>query len=1395
MHTLNQNIKLILSITILLSCKLIAYAQNTQDTITIISNSEITILNDSVFIKGCVFDKTNYSYPYQGSIFNSGYVSITGDIVNNSGISLVFSMEEQGQVHFVGDSLQRIMGNNVQFNIVYIKKSGDTLYLDTEIIQNDSLHFQGGIIDLNGNDLFLSDYDLHHKGRLGQESDSSHIMGLTGYVYTQANMSSFDGYGMGIKFQNGSTAGNITIQRGHTSETTVTDGSVKKYFNLMPGQAGNHDVIVHYLDTTDLWDVNCNESDFKLWSSYTNGYYYEKKYGGVDTTGNVAETNGEVIYIQNPTRITVADHICDVIPVVNIGDTLHICNGSTGSINAYNNGSFFVWSTGETSQIISVNTAGMYYVTVTDPRGCFNIDSVLVVLDSVPHTNFSFNSPVGPCPGTLISFNNTTTVAPEAEPLSYLWQFGDGNTATEEFPQHAYVAGGTYTITLTAIAANSCAISHTATVHVFDLPEMSFTFNNACKNKPVILTNTTPNAFPGLTHWNLGNGDQFFAEDTAYFYTNHGTYAVQLIATDNHGCTDTITQNIEVYPLPIAGFTTDDADVCLQNSSVFHNSSSIPYGNLSYQWQFGNGFANTTPNPIIVYDTHGNYTVQLIATSSYGCSDTAYNNVIIRPIPNAEFSFSNVCEGDTVFFTNESSIDPSEILTYHWTFGDGSSSNIANPKKLYSNPGSYTVNLEVTSEQGCSESIQKTVQVYANPNANFLCQPVCFGNTSMFQNMSLPNNSSLTFYWEFGDGSQSDASNPQHYYNAEGEYLVSLIAESGVGCSDTIDKIVRVYPTPVVDLGDNIFHCFNSYVLDAQNSGANYIWSNNAASQTITVNQNGDYSVTVTNNYGCSASDQVHVTLNAPIVVSFDGQYWEVCDSTTLNAGYPGADFIWSTGASTQSITVLESGIYAVTITNQGCTGVGSVEIVVHQSPQLNLGDVVTECEGLAVVLDAENEGSNYLWSTNQTLQQIEVNQAGTYSVTVTDINSCTVSDSVQVVFNSLPIDPFPADTIICGTGFLNAHNQGAAFVWNTGSTAQAIEISQSGNYWVTITGGNSCSLIDTVSVTAYPRPLVDIGNDTALCNEEILVLSAGNPNCSFLWNTLQTSATIQVVETGNYTVQVTNEFGCSSEDSVAVVFHPNPIVHLGADLYLCANQMALLSAGDAGQYYAWGSDFGFSSFENAVIVADSGKYWVDVTNEFGCTASDTVIVQFSELSLTAYFLAASEAMRGDTIRFVDVSYPEPTHYLWDFKDGVTSTEAIPQHVFYVEGNYLVTLMVSNNICSDTISKPIQISGTSKIYIPKEVENDNTEHFFEILSEKLYPNPNDGSFTYELQLNQHSVISLSLFDLHGKMIYQEQIDHASYVNKSFNFNHLDPGIYILRMNVLNKMKTYKIVIM
>ncbi|MBN2778239.1 MAG: PKD domain-containing protein [Bacteroidales bacterium] len=1367
-----------------------------QDSVVITGGSNVKLLNGTpMFIDGSIIIE-------DGGITNSGDIFLKGNILNNA-IDSVFGETEQGLIRFVGDSIQRIYGNPVRLNKIFMQKVDSSLCLGTNLAVKDTIFFGNGIIDLNGYDVYLNNSDLASFGTLGAESDSSRVTGQSGYVYTIASITDFinkTGMGMGMHFS-GSGTGNVRVERGHTSQITVTDGSIKKYYNVFATNSGqNMGVEVYYMDSTDFWDINCTEKDFRLFTSYTQGYYFENKYGEVDTALNKANTLvSDNLNLHSDTRITVADHICDNPPIVNIGDTMRICAGSTAYLNAENTGNYFYWSTGQTSQTIPVTNAGWYYVTVTDPYRCFSIDSIIVVHDSLPHPDFDLVGGVFNCPGEEYNFINNTNSDPSTLPITYLWEFGDGSSSTDFEPVKSYLSPGTYAVTLTVNTNANCHSAFSKNLIVHPLPDVSFSYNNVCDYNPVIVDNTTANV--NFCTWDFGDGTVVNCTnpniDTVHQYLAFGSYPIQLTVSSSLGCVDSLTQTVNVYPSPVAGFTTDDANVCLQDPSIFHNTSTSQEGTLTYLWNFGNGMTNSTPNPIISYANSGDFDVSLIALSEYGCSDTIQHIININPLPIASFTYNDVCLGDTVHFVNGSSISGIENLNYNWSFGDGTSSTLENVDKVYATEGTFTVILNVTSESGCVGYIEHNIHVYPLPSVDFVCQPVCNGNASLFNNYSSTGLGTLSYSWDFGDGNNSTALNPEHVYGSDGTYQAELVALTQYGCSDTLIKPVIVKPVPSVDIGDEIHHCFNTLVLDAGNPSCTYHWSNNAASQSVTVNTSGYYSVTVTNADNCSESDTVHVLLNVPVVVDLGGDYLETCDSIILDADYPGATYLWTFDgtevSSNQTLTVYESGNYSVDIDYQGCPGDTTVFVQVYQSPVINLGDDITECEGINVELSQSLVFPDYLWSTNETSASIIVNDEGTYSLTVTDDNGCTANDEIIVNFNNLPVFPFGADTIVCGNIMLDAQNPGSTYLWNNSSVSQTVFVDQTGEYSVTITGGNSCIISDTVNVTVNPLPDIYLGNDTALCVGEIYVLHAGEGFESYLWNDLSNAENMSVVETGNYFVEVGNSYDCYSTDSIYVSFNSNPEVNLGENQYLCSNQIAVIDAGDDGDSYLWGSSGDFSSTETSVMVADSGMYWVQVTNGFGCTSRDSVLIQYSESSLTAYFLAASEAKRGDTVRFVDVSFPEPDNYLWSFGDGETSQDAIPSHVYYIEGTFQVVLAASNNYCMDTISKLISISGTKKTFIPLDVQEAPSESLIEIVSSDLYPNPTKNECYYELQLNRQTLIILDLYDMGGRILYSEHIDNASYVFKTLELGALQPGMYFLRMRYSNKSETYKII--
>jgi len=1360
-----------------------------QDTLTIGKSRMKLVSGVPMYINGTILNNDS-------SIFNSGNIYIKGSIINNH-TSTLFENGEDGRVIFIGDTLQQIGGTNpVRFNKIRLEKN-DSLRLSQNITVSDSVIFIKGIINLNGKDLYLDNSDNNQFGLLDKEKDTARVVGKTGgYVWSDLPVYKYiaqNNLGLGLRLDD--IGGDLKIERGHTSELTVTDGSIEKYYNLYPTNTPSTFISITYLDSVDFDDVNCTESDFKVWTSETNGYYYEEKYGSVDVAGDSSFTTTEIIPLQNPMRITVADAECDNPPIVDLGgDTMHVCFGSQGSINAGNTGSDFEWNTGETTQTIYVSTEGNYIVTVTDPKGCYTIDSIQVVLDSIPHPEFTtIDGSSYKCVGETFTFTNTSTIDASGAPMTYLWEFGDGYSVTDSATSHAYLTAGDYTVTLTAVSNSGCDVSATKLLTVNPLPEVAFTFNNVCNLEPIDFSNTTAGAIMSQD-WDFGDGNTSTLTNPTHTYAGTGSYNVTLTIQNNFGCTDSLTQTAMVYAPGTADFTIEDAEVCEGNSSVFHNASTVASGSLNYTWDFGNGMSSITANPIIMYDSYGTYDVQLIATTENGCNDTITKQVVISPSPVASFTYNDVCLGDTTHFVNTSTITPADVLTYEWSFGDGTSSTDMDFDKVYDTQGSYTVSLLVTSSTGCATSVNQTVNVNPNPTANFVCQPVCEGQASVFQNNSYPNDGTLNYEWDFDDGNTSTEDNPNYTYVNDGTFNVELIATSVYGCTDTINIDVIVYPTPLVDIGDTIYHCYDSYVLDAQNSGMDYLWSTNAQSQTITVYSDGDYSVTVTSSDGCSSVDSAYVYLSVPVTIDLGGDIIDACDSIRLDAGYPGADYIWSTGETTRTILVLNSGNYAVTVTNQGCTGDTSAVVNIHQSPIVDLGADITVCDGTVVTLDAQNTGADYEWSTAETTQTINVTTANEYWVAVTDANSCTSYDTISVVFNPLPVLNFPSDTTVCGSLVLDAGNPGSTYLWNDASTNQTLLANTSGQYWVEVTAGNNCSLSDTVNLTVNPAPLVDLGADTAICNGEIFTLDAENSGSTYLWQTGETTQTISVSATADYWVSITNSYNCVFIDTVHIDVNPSPVVNLGANKFLCANQDALLDAGDDGDNYLWNSDNGFTSTNQSVLVSDSGMYWVDVTNTYGCLTSDTVSVMYSDLSITAYFLAPTDAKIGDTLMFVDVSYPTPNNYYWDFGDGVTSEDSLPSHIYYIENDFNVLLNVSNNYCSDTISKTIHIEGTNKWYNPNDTSVViQPESMFEILSSKIYPNPNNGRFIFELELNEQADVDLYLYNLNGQMIYNEKIGKASYLLKSYSFEDLQPGIYIYRMLVRDKIRTFKIV--
>lgn len=326
---------------------------------------------------------------------------------------------------------------------------------------------------------------------------------------------------------------------------------------------------------------------------------------------------------------------------------------------------------------------------------------------------------------------------------------------------------------------------------------------------------------------------------------------------------------------------------------------------------------------------------------------------------------------------------------------------------------------------------------------------------------------------------------------------ITVTPSGTCGTGNTSSLTVTVNAPPVVNLGADVTQCGGTVSLNAQNPGNVYVWSTGATTQSITVSTSGTYSVTVTTPAGCTGTDVVNVTINPAPIVNLGADITQCGGSATLDAQNPGSTYVWSNSATTQTISVSTSGTYSVTVTDvNGCTGTDVINVNINTAPVVNLGADVTQCGG-SVLLDGQNPGSTYLWSTSATTQTISVSASGTYSVTVTSPGGCTGTDVINITINPAPAVNLGADITQCGgTATLDAQNPGNTYAWSNSATTQTITVSASGTYSVVVTGSNGCTGTDVINVTINPLPTVTLAmTQTNVCiTMPPFTLTGGSP-------------------------------------------------------------------------------------------------------------------------------------------------------------------------------------------------------------------------------------------------------------------------------------------------------------
>lgn len=401
-------------------------------------------------------------------------------------------------------------------------------------------------------------------------------------------------------------------------------------------------------------------------------------------------------------------------------------------------------------------------------------------------------------------------------------------------------------------------------------------------------------------------------------------------------------------------------------------------------------------------------------------------------------SIPTLCPADTV------TIDaPEGMLSYVWNTGSTESSIQVHSAGVYS--------VVVTAQNSCSASASFNISQY--PNIDVLPETdyyFCPGESLVINASGF-----LSYYWSNGSNSST--------FTTPMEYTYWVRAYNGI-CYyyDTITT--HKYPQPTIELGSDTYFCAgDSIMVTAPDGFVSYSWSNGAEGRSVWVKTDGVLQVEATDANTCKAIDSINVGEREVPTVDLgpDSTY---CTEGKVIIGsqlsYQNCSFLWSTADTDETIVIMVSGTYWLRVTNEyGCAGSDTINVNIIRVAPIGFPDVIDFCDDY-VTLAPVSTFESYEWSTGETSATIDVSVSEVYSLTVTDVSGCTISDEVYTIKHNIVEPFFGNDTVFCGLEqrrlFLNTTYE--SYLWNNGTTNSYIDIANPGYYSVSVTNASGCT-------------------------------------------------------------------------------------------------------------------------------------------------------------------------------------------------------------------------------------------------------------------------------------------------------------------------------------------------
>lgn len=840
--------------------------------------------------------------------------------------------------------------------------------------------------------------------------------------------------------------------------------------------------------------------------------------------------------------------VANPLPDADIAGSLSYCASGSTLLSAPAGLSSYQWTGGAVTQDLAVTAPGTYGLTVTDENNCTNTAEAEVVENALPEPQIT--GPLAFCSDT------STTLVLNQDFDSYAWS--DGSTGPE------LTVGATQAISVTVTNAAGCQAADSVAVSAYPLPEVAILGpEQFCEGESATLA--ADQTFAAY-QWSDNSTDSVLAVNSS------GEYS--LTVTDENGCAGTADFTVEQTLLPEASITGDTV-FCAGDSTLL----TAPAGFDSYLWEGG---ASTPSLSVTAPGTYG-----LTVTNGAGCTDSIAVAVVEENLPVPQIV-------GPVAFCPDSTVELSLSASYNSiSWSDGS-----NGPTLQVN-NATTVSVEVANAAGCVGSDSVETLVFQAPEVNIQGEAAfCAGDTVTLA----PSEDFAAYLWSNGS-TEADIEAAE-----AGTYALTVTDANGCPASDAITITENSLPAPEIT-GSDFFCAGQETTLQATPGFEAYEWGNGETVQTLTVSTPGEYSLIVTDSNGCQGATAFEVGEIALPQPAIEGAA-QFCpgDSTTLSADAIYAAYAWSTGDTTGSIIVDAPDEITLTVTNtQGCADSTTLAAEWFDTEVPQVDGAPNFCPGTSTQISAEAGFAAYQWNTNTTSSGLTVTEAGTYSVTVTDANGCQTSNSIAVgEFNVSPPEiTGPEGFCADATATLQAEGNFNGYQWSTGAETAEITVDSGGIFSLTVTDANGCMTDAAYQLVAYGLPQVAIGGSATFCPGGFATLNAGGDYASYLWSEGSTTPSIQVNEEGIYTLEVTDENGCTNSADLEVTEEAELSPVVSGPLQFCPGTSTVLNAGAGYAVYNW--ENGPNAAE--ITVTEPGTYSVYVEDASGCSGTAEVEV------------------------------------------------------------------------------------------------------------------------------------------------------------------------------------------